>query len=165
MTAAPTTPSLFRPPDAVGRVALHPSLRSGQKLSFQSYYLINKHTPTKCGGVFVGRGDRIRTCGLCVPNAALYQTEPHLVILLNFAIYKTYALLCLRAATQLNSCGARNLKRPSGNKFRPLRLFALPFSSTGRGRPQSYQTEPHLVILLNFVVYKSIISFWLRAAS
>ena len=25
-----------------------------------------------------GRDDRIRTCGLCVPNAALYQTEPHL---------------------------------------------------------------------------------------
>ena len=27
-----------------------------------------------------GRGDRIRTCGLCVPNAALYQTEPRLDI-------------------------------------------------------------------------------------
>ena len=26
-----------------------------------------------------GRDDRIRTCDLCVPNAALYQTEPHLV--------------------------------------------------------------------------------------
>ena len=24
-----------------------------------------------------GRGDRIRTCGLCVPNATLYQAEPH----------------------------------------------------------------------------------------
>ena len=24
-----------------------------------------------------GRDDKIRTCGLCVPNAALYQTEPH----------------------------------------------------------------------------------------
>ena len=23
-----------------------------------------------------GRGDKIRTCDLCVPNAALYQTEP-----------------------------------------------------------------------------------------
>ena len=31
--------------------------------------------------LLTGRGDRIRTCGLCVPNAALYQTEPHLVIL------------------------------------------------------------------------------------
>ena len=25
-----------------------------------------------------GRGDKIWTCDLCVPNAALYQTEPHL---------------------------------------------------------------------------------------
>ena len=25
-----------------------------------------------------GRGDKIRTCGLYVPNVALYQTEPHL---------------------------------------------------------------------------------------
>ena len=25
------------------------------------------------------RGDKIRTCDLCVPNAALYQTEPRLV--------------------------------------------------------------------------------------
>jgi hypothetical protein len=24
-----------------------------------------------------GRGERIRTSGLCVPNAALYQAEPH----------------------------------------------------------------------------------------
>ena len=23
------------------------------------------------------RGDKIRTCDLCVPNAALYQAEPH----------------------------------------------------------------------------------------
>ena len=28
--------------------------------------------------VFISRSDRIRTCGLCVPNAALYQTEPRL---------------------------------------------------------------------------------------
>ena len=34
-----------------------------------------------------GRGDRIRTCGLCVPNAALYQTEPRLDIL-NFIVFK-----------------------------------------------------------------------------
>lgn len=27
---------------------------------------------------FDGRGDRIRTCGLFVPNEALYQAEPHL---------------------------------------------------------------------------------------
>ena len=34
-----------------------------------------------------GRDDRIRTCDLCVPNAALYQTEPHLGIsLIDFNI-------------------------------------------------------------------------------
>ena len=27
--------------------------------------------------LFYGRGDGIRTRDLCVPNAALYQTEPH----------------------------------------------------------------------------------------
>ena len=26
---------------------------------------------------YFGRDDRIRTCGLCVPNATLYQAEPH----------------------------------------------------------------------------------------
>ena len=30
---------------------------------------------------FVSRGDKIRTCDLCVPNAALYQTEPRLDVL------------------------------------------------------------------------------------
>ena len=28
-----------------------------------------------------GRDDRIRTCGILVPNQALYQTEPHPVVL------------------------------------------------------------------------------------
>ena len=28
--------------------------------------------------LFIGRGDGTRTNDLCVPNAALYQTEPHL---------------------------------------------------------------------------------------
>ena len=26
---------------------------------------------------YIGRDDRIRTCGILVPNQALYQTEPH----------------------------------------------------------------------------------------
>ena len=30
-------------------------------------------------GQNLSRGDKIRTCDLCVPNAALYQTEPRLV--------------------------------------------------------------------------------------
>ena len=28
-------------------------------------------------GIQYGRDDRIRTCGILVPNQALYQTEPH----------------------------------------------------------------------------------------
>ena len=36
----------------------------------------NKKPPIQA--VFMkNRNDRIRTCGLCVPNAALYQAEPH----------------------------------------------------------------------------------------
>ena len=27
---------------------------------------------------YLSRGDKIRTCDLCVPNAALYQPEPRL---------------------------------------------------------------------------------------
>ena len=30
-----------------------------------------------------GRGDRTRTCGILVPNQALYQTELHLEMLFN----------------------------------------------------------------------------------
>ena len=32
--------------------------------------------------LFYGRGDKTWTCGLCVPNAALYQAELHLEILI-----------------------------------------------------------------------------------
>ena len=44
---------------------------------------------------FFGRDDRIRTCGLCVPNATLYQAEPHPVtqnILTHFTAF-VYPLL------------------------------------------------------------------------
>ena len=37
---------------------------------------IKKYTHEGCISLS-GRDDRIRTCGLCVPNATLYQTEPH----------------------------------------------------------------------------------------
>ena len=36
----------------------------------------NKKPPFRRFFIF-GRDDRIRTCGLCVPNATLYQAEPH----------------------------------------------------------------------------------------
>ena len=35
---------------------------------------------SKCSPLFFGRGDKIRTCDFYVPNVALYQAEPHLVI-------------------------------------------------------------------------------------
>ena len=34
--------------------------------------------PAEFQRVFYGRGSRIRTCGLCVPNATLYQAELYL---------------------------------------------------------------------------------------
>ena len=37
--------------------------------------------------LYFGRDDRIRTCGLFVPNEARYQTALHLDILLNEPIY------------------------------------------------------------------------------
>ena len=46
-------------------------------------------------GLPAGRGDGTRTHGLCVPNAALYQTEPHLEIYYqNVKYYTTKKLVC-----------------------------------------------------------------------
>jgi hypothetical protein len=39
----------------------------------------------KFQGFLYHRGDKIRTCGLRVPNAALYQTEPRLDLTPNFS--------------------------------------------------------------------------------
>ena len=41
---------------------------------------LDKQKKTSFDVFFVYRGDGTRTHGLCVPNAALYQTEPHLVV-------------------------------------------------------------------------------------
>ena len=54
-----------------------------------------------------GRGDRIRTCGFHVPNVALYQTEPHLVILSCYCILNCY--INLSAPLVAYSCGAPRL--------------------------------------------------------
>ena len=40
----------------------------------------------------IGRGSRIRTCGLCVPNATLYQAE--LCLDLTFPIIHLFSLFC-----------------------------------------------------------------------
>ena len=43
---------------------------------YKESYISASFTRLKCS-FQLGRDDRIRTCGLCVPNATLYQTEPH----------------------------------------------------------------------------------------
>ncbi len=49
---------------------------------------------TSTGSPFcIGRGDKIRTCGLYVPNVALYQTEPHLVIFHTCILYHLFKAL------------------------------------------------------------------------
>ena len=43
-----------------------------------------KEKGSRCDPFSFGRGDKIRTCDFYVPNVALYQAEPHLVINLFF---------------------------------------------------------------------------------
>ena len=43
--------------------------------------------PSHEGFLLFGRDDRIRTCGLCVPNATLYQAEPHPVTKIYYHIF------------------------------------------------------------------------------
>ena len=61
----------------------------------QAFFLLLKnHYKQKKGTAFAvprGRDDRIRTCGILVPNQALYQTEPHPV---------AFSLECLVIITQ-----------------------------------------------------------------
>ena len=56
------------------------SNRSGMAMqdAAGSFLRIEKERGRHSVYLFLGRDDRIRTCGLCVPNAALYQAEPHL---------------------------------------------------------------------------------------
>ena len=54
-----------------------------------------------------GRGDRIRTCGLFVPNEALYQAEPHLdVLLLSFVT----ASLVYRSMREMSTGKTKKIK-------------------------------------------------------
>ena len=91
-----------------------------------------KNCRQKVNSSFFGRGDGIRTHGLCVPNAALYQTEPRLDnFICNFP-KTTSAKFMPRAATQLNSCGAQNflcLIRPKILTAAPLSLSLHPPSA------------------------------------
>ncbi len=50
--------------------------------------------PSIWKAVFIdGRGDRIRTCGLFVPNEALYQAEPHLGNILNMLRIDSFIII------------------------------------------------------------------------
>ena len=84
--------------------------------------------------LFFGRGDKIRTCDFYVPNVALYQAEPHLVIELFLAPR------ALPVVTKPLSSLLCNL--PIGKSL-PL-LFVRFFRHGGaHKRPQA---EPHLVL-------------------
>ncbi len=51
------------------------------------HHFNKKRKDLRRGLFFFGRDDRIRTCGLCVPNATLYQAEPHPVIKIFYHIF------------------------------------------------------------------------------
>ena len=53
----------------------------------KNYADMKKQQSDKLNAVKDGRGDRIRTCGLFVPNEALYQAEPHLDFLLSTVVF------------------------------------------------------------------------------
>ena len=76
------------------RRAFHKSRKGFISLKRNTFCQVDK----RC--FFSGRGDGIWTRDLCVPNAALYQTEPHLVINFFFKFCKAAANY-LSAATQL----------------------------------------------------------------
>ena len=102
-----------------------------------------------------GRGDRIWTCGLCVPNAALYQTEPHLDI--QFFVPKVSRKFRICGII----CGRSGIYRYFLYTVPPIKwLFirscrsSADFTLTVRyGIPNQalYQTEPHPVNPIYFI--------------
>ena len=93
-----------------------------------------KKRPPQGRSFLCGRGDKIRTCDFYVPNVALYQAEPHLVMNL------FEALRALPVAVPEICC----LLFASPNFDRGHSLV-LPFSATGSGRTRP-QAEPHLAM-------------------
>ena len=93
----------YSPLFAVG--GKHPTLRLE---SFKSDYFSENQRRKAAPSFFdFGRDDKIRTCDFYVPNVALYQTEPHLVIKLFLApralpvavTASRFARCCSRSAT------------------------------------------------------------------
>ena len=73
--------SLFLAVSSTGRArkrSPRPSLRSGRTQNFVHYQHKEIRGIHFCGCPLFGRDDRIRTCGLFVPNEARYQTALHL---------------------------------------------------------------------------------------
>src|SRR5699024_11664624 len=82
------------------------------------------------------RNDRIRTCGLCVPNAAIYQTEPHSETIyafftrLNYYIesfHQCQALFRKKAVTFHNECDSLKWQ----DRYLVTAYSALSVASTG----------------------------------
>ena len=85
------------------------------------------------GALSLGRDDRIRTCGLFVPNEARYQTALHLDVKLSFA----FQLSVINSRCTPLAVPEMRMLAARFAAFRPQRLFVLPSSATGGSRTQS----------------------------
>ena len=115
---------------------------------FESFRICRKTKGTVVTVPFVfGRDDRIRTCGFYVPNVALYQTEPHLVMKLlpmpidHQPLAQTSALRAERHRRKVASYRLGTL----GSVCSRFRRFRFAKNSYQLFLPCYYQTEPHLV--------------------
>ncbi len=96
-----------------------------------------------------GPSDRVRTCGLMVPNHPRYQLRH--TRLYYFILYcYTYWLSAFNPRASLrNIVAALRLERSLRSLF--LHLGAMPFSATGGGIPPR-PTAPHPVVLFYFIL-------------
>ena len=85
------------------------------------------------------RGDKIRTCDLCVPNAALYQTEPRLDVFKAFCFVlftsDSYIIAwpwkkCKRFFEKISICYWRKKRRSVKYIFAPLVRLCLDAAGT-----------------------------------
>ena len=72
--------SLYPPPAALANAHLVPHIVRDERRRGETTQLNEKQEMGKCPSPAFGRDDRIRTCGLFVPNEARYQTALHLDI-------------------------------------------------------------------------------------
>ena len=102
-----------------------------QKSQAQTPIHFKQKKKTLKGSFSFGRDDRIRTCDFCVPNAALYQTEPHLdkylvvsknTIVNNGRSGPNAALFLLRCPKFSARCSLRKIST-AATPFRSLHRF------------------------------------------